>query len=140
MLGSIALMNGITEKMVYLQTRQRILAQNITNSDTPGYAAMDVKAPDFRKSMARFTGHMPLVEGQKISMEKTSDAHVSHIQRIDRAPEGDRMRRTYEIAPVKNSVSLEEQMMSASQTAVDYQLVTNLYNKNVDMIRSAMRN
>lgn len=139
MLGSIALMNGITEKMAYLQTRQRILSQNLSNADTPGYVAHDVKAPDFRKSMARFTGHLPLAEGQKITVEKTSDAHVSHIQRVDRAIEGDRQRRVYEIEPVKNSITLEEQMLNASQNAVDYQLVTNVYNKQVDMLRSAMR-
>lgn len=139
MLGSIALMNGITEKMGYLQTRQRILAQNITHADTPGYAAMDVSAPDFRKSMSRFMGYKPLMQGEKLSVEKTDAGHVVHLQRIDRAEEGSRVRKTYEIAPVKNSVSLEEQMMSASQTAIDYQLVTNIYTKNVDMLRAAMR-
>lgn len=139
MLGSIALMNGITEKMAYLQTRQRILAQNLSNADTPDYVAMDVKAPDFRKSMARFTGHLPMVEGQKISMDKTSGGHVAHRQRIDRAEEGNPVRRTYEMEPVKNSITLEEQMMNASQNAVDYQLVTNIYNKQVDMLRAAMR-
>lgn len=139
MLGSIALMNGITEKMAYLQTRQRILAQNLSNADTPDYVAMDVKAPDFRKSMARFTGHMPMVEGQKISMDKTSGGHVAHRQLIDRAEEGNPVRRTYEMEPVKNSITLEEQMMNASQNAVDYQLVTNIYTKQVDMLRAAMR-
>lgn len=139
MLESIALMNGITEKMGYLQTRQRILAQNITHADTPGYMAMDVSKPDFRKSMSRFMGYQPLATGEKLSVSTTNAAHAAHLKHIDRATSGDRVRKTYEVTPAKNSVSLEEQMMNASQTAIDYQLVTNVYNKNVDMIRAAIR-
>lgn len=139
MLESIALMNGITEKMGYLQTRQRVLSQNITNADTPGYAAHDVSKPDFRKSMSRFMGYQPLASGEKLTVNTTNSAHAAHLKHIDRATTGDRMRKTYEITPTKNTVSIEEQMMNASQTAIDYQLATNLYNKNVDMIRSAIR-
>ncbi|MDB5477648.1 MAG: flgB [Alphaproteobacteria bacterium] len=139
MLESIALMNGMSEKMKYLQTRQRVLAQNITNADSPGYQPMDVSAPDFSKSMAVYQGRTALAEGQKLAMTTTSAAHVNGFQMMDRAETGKANRQPYEIKPTSNGVTMEEQMMNASKTAIDYQLVTNIYGKNLDMLRSAMK-
>lgn len=140
MLESIALMNGMTQKMDYLQTRQRVLAQNITNADSPGYKTMDVQAPDFRKTMRRFMSTNQTNAGEKLALATTQPGQVSHLQMLNRADSGDSVRKTYEVSPGKNAVSLEEQMMQASQTAVDYQLVTNLYNKNIDLLRTATKN
>lgn len=139
MLESIALVNGLSQKMDFLQVRQRVLSQNITNADTPGYASLDVKKPDFSKTLGRYTNRLALQEGEKIGIAKTSSAHFDRRQLLNRAETGDAVRQPYEIAPAKNAVSLEEQMINASQTAVDYQLVTNLYNKNLDLIRAAIR-
>lgn len=139
MLNSIALMNGITNKMDYLQVRQRVLAQNISNADSPGYQAKDVQAPDFRSTMARYINKNSLQSGQKLSMTLTSPMHGNRIQLLDRAETGDRVRQPYEVKPAKNGVTMEEQMMNAASTAVDYQLVTNVYSKNLDMLRSAIK-
>lgn len=140
MLESIALMNGFTDKMNYLQVRQRVLSQNISNADTPGYQSMEVKNPDFGRTLARYSNRSYLVnEGEKIAVSTTNSAHVAHKQMIDRKETGDRVRQPYEVAPAKNSVNIEDQMMQASQTAIDYQLATNLYNKNVGMLRAAMK-
>ena len=139
MLESIALMNGMSQKMDYLQVRQRVLAQNLTNADSPGYQAMDVKAPDFKKTLRRFINTNQTNAGEKLSLTTTQPGQVAHKQLLNRADSGDRVRQTYEVAPGKNAINLEEQMMQASQTAIDYQLVTNLYNKNVDLLRTAMR-
>ena len=139
MLESIALIGGLNQKMDYLQVRQRVLSQNISQADTPGYAAMDVKKPDFRKTLGRYTGRTVLQQGEKISVNKTDTGHFDRRQLLNRAETGNEVRQPYEIAPAKNAVSLEEQMINASQTAVDYQLVTNLYNKNLDLIRAAIR-
>lgn len=137
MLESIAIMNGLTQKMDYLQTRQRVLSQNISNSDTPGYAAMEVKEPDFKKAMSRYSNPNELA-GAKISLDTTAPGHMDKKLSLGRPTEGDKNRQPYEIAPAKNAVSLEEQMMRASQTAMDYQLVTNLYNKQLGMLKTAM--
>ena len=137
MLDSIAIMNGLTAKMDYLQTRQRVLSQNISNADTPGYNAMDVKTPDFSKELSRYEDKNKMTVS-KINLAVTQPGMMNQLQEVGKATQGDRNRTPYEIAPSKNGVSLEEQMMSASQTAVDYQLVTNLYDKQIGMLRTAM--
>lgn len=138
MLNSIALMNGLTEKMDFLQSRQRLLSQNISNADTPGFAARDLKTPDFKQTLGRYMDRQSLSTG-KLSLSSTSAGHVTHLQMMNRAETGERVRQPYEITMSQNGVNLEEQMMAASQTAVDYQLMTNVYTKNVDMLRAAMK-
>jgi len=138
MLENLALLNGLTQKMDYLQVRQRVISQNLTQANTPGYKAHDVKAPDFRETLSIFTNRKTLERGEKLSVSKTSDMHFNHRQLIDRRDPGNKMRQTYDVSPSENSVNIEEQMMSASQTAIDYQLITNIYTKNLDLLRAAM--
>ncbi len=139
MLESIALMNGVSQKMDYLQVRQRVLSQNITNSDTPGYQSMDIKKPDFKSTMGRYINPNATNSGAKLSMTTTTPGHVQHLQMLNRADTGSRDAVPYEMAPSKNGVNLEDQMMKSSTNAVDYQLMTNLYNKNLGLIRSAIK-
>jgi len=37
-----------------------------------------------------------------------------------------------------NTVSIEQEVMKAADTAMDYQLVTNLYRKQLAMLRSVL--
>lgn len=137
MLENINLFNGITDKMAYANQRQRVLAQNISNSDTPGYVPHDIKMPNFAKVL----GVSESGQTKQISMETTQSNHIAHRQQIgdNKNVASREQRRTYEISPAGNAVNLEEQMMMASRNNIDYQLVTNLYNKNLDILRSAMR-
>jgi flagellar basal-body rod protein FlgB len=44
----------------------------------------------------------------------------------------------YEVAPDGNAVVLEEQSAKAAQTALDFQLTSNLYRKYLGMVRIAL--
>ncbi|MCB0376336.1 MAG: hypothetical protein KDD04_10490, partial [Sinomicrobium sp.] len=55
-----------------------------------------------------------------------------------RDPKNREQKTTYEVAPVGNAVIVEEQMMNAAKTTMDYNLMTTLYQKNVGMIRTAL--
>lgn len=138
MLESMALMKGLSEKMAYLQARQRVISQNISNSDTPGYQAMEVKTPDFAQVM----GQMKLArtnQDKSLSLDTTSESHIDVTLSGSRPTNGAPSRHTYDITPSGNSVVMEEQMLQASQTATEYQLITNIYNKQLDTLRTAMR-
>ena len=48
----IPLLNQIKGRLGWLDDRQRVIAQNVANSDTPGFMARDLKAPtDFAEAM-----------------------------------------------------------------------------------------
>jgi flagellar basal-body rod protein FlgB len=136
MLDTLNLMNGLTQKMGYLQVRQRVLSENISNVNTPKYKAQDVKAPDFEATLNQ--SKKAVGDAKPLALITTSPGHLNFIMSTT-GTKSEAQRQTYEVRPDNNSVSIEEQMMRASQTTADYALVTNLYNKNVDMLTTAIK-
>jgi flagellar basal-body rod protein FlgB len=128
---NIALFQAMGAKMNYLSTRQGVLAQNIANSDTPDYRPRDLTEVDFGAVLKDITG------SKKIRMERTSSGHMMPGGNIGDA-RNRKSRMTYEVAPAGNAVIIEEQMIKASQTTMDYNLITNLMRKNVGMIQTAL--
>ena len=118
-------------KMNYLSTRQGVIAQNIANADTPEYRPRDLTDVDFGAVLKDVTG------SKKVRMERTTEGHIMPGGNLDTA-KNRKSRMTYEVAPADNAVIIEEQMMKASQTTMDYNLMTNLLRKNVGMIQTAL--
>ena len=128
---SIPLFQAMGAKMNYLSTRQSVLAQNIANSDTPEYRPRDLTEIDFGAVLADVTG------SQKVRMDRTTPGHIIPGGDLDSA-RNRKSRVTYEVAPADNAVIIEEQMVKATQTTMDYNLMTNLIGKNVGLIQTAL--
>lgn len=128
---NIALFQAMGAKMNYLSTRQGVLAQNIANADTPEYRARDLTDVDFGAILQDVTG------SKKVRVERTNPNHMMPGGNID-DPRNMKSRMTYEVAPDDNAVIIEEQMIKATQTTMDYNLMTNLMRKNVGMIQTAL--
>jgi flagellar basal-body rod protein FlgB len=129
-LSQIKVFKAIDARMRWLTDRQRVLAQNVANADTPGYSARDVAPLDFRSLLS--DNH-----AQQLKMAATSDAHKAAVPRTM----GSKVRaddKSFQSSPTGNSVTLEEEMMKVAETAQDYELMTNLYRKSVGMLRLAM--
>jgi len=127
-LSRIPLFAAITKRMSWLGERQAVLAQNVANADTPGYAAKDVKAPDFSKLVAG-TGH-------RLPMAATQPGHivpVSAAGAFEAVTDS-----VSERSPNGNAVSVEEQMMKISDTNNDYALTTSLYKKQISLLQMAL--
>lgn len=131
MLENIGLMKGIGGKMNWLNQRQAILSQNISNADTPSYRPYDLEKADFAAVMET-VANRPRV--QKVT---TNNGHIGANPKIADA-ENRKTKDVYEAAPAENAVILEEQLLKANQTQSDYNLMINLMRKNVGMIRSAI--
>ncbi len=130
-LGNIALFQAMGAKMDFLSTRQAVLAQNIANSDTPEYRPRDLRDVDFGAVLKDVTG------SNKVRMAQTTAGHIAPGGEIN-DPRSRKARITYEVAPGDNAVIVEEQMVKASQTTMDYNLMTNLVRKNVGLIQTAL--
>lgn len=138
MLNQLNLMQGLADKMDYLSARQRVLAQNIANADTPGYRPKDLQTPDFSKTLGQAAKAKASV--QPIALATTQSNHMGASNGGQGASQTLRTsRNTYEVAPAENAVVIEEQMVKASDTALNYQMITNIYNKNIDLLRIAIR-
>ena len=120
----------MTAKMRWLEHRQRVLAQNIANADTPGYAPKDLKALDFRCSAANSSFRLQLAQ--------TSESHLTGGIRKSELGDEKKSGDVYETAPSRNGVVLEEQLIKVADTVGAHQLMTNLYRKQLGMFRIAL--
>ncbi|WP_300298744.1 flagellar basal body protein [Ferrovibrio sp.] len=130
-LDRISLLKAITRRMDWLGERQRVLAENVSNADTPGYKPKDLKPVSFSE----------LVRSSQIGMAATA-TQPGHFRGLGgRGSDGwkaDRSKGTYETAPNGNEVTLEQQMMNVAENQADHSLMTNLYRKQVSMLRKAI--
>ena len=65
------LMLALKTRMHWHQSRQKVLAENVANAETPGYSARDIKAPDFFRVAVEGSG-----EGG-VATAVTSPMHIA---------------------------------------------------------------
>lgn len=129
-IGDLSIFSVFKKRMAWLSHRQEILAQNIANSDTPGYKARDIKAFKFANLIRR--------ESAALSMSGTEKNHLRGQRKRVRDFADAEDRKPYETSPNGNSVVLEEQMAKMSETSISHNLVSQLYKKHMGMIRMAL--
>lgn len=128
-LNKIPLFASITRRMDWLNQRQRVLAQNIANADTPNYAARDLKPLNFRD----------FLDGGRVQMAATDTKHIGFNKRQQGDFRASKDKETYDKSPDKNSVVLEEQLIQVAESRMDYEMMTNLYKKHLGMLKLALR-
>jgi flagellar basal-body rod protein FlgB len=115
--------------------RQKVLAENVANADTPHFRASDLRPLDFGaelRSAAAGTGATP-----QLAAAITSPLDVGFSTQGDSYdPVVDTTAPDREING--NTVSLEDELMQVSETASDYQLMTNLYKKQINLFTDAL--
>jgi flagellar basal-body rod protein FlgB len=127
----IPTLSVLRTKMQWHQERQRLLSENVANSDTPNFKPRDLVAPKFDDSGATVDSMGPL------SLVRTSAAHIAPS--YGGSNEFDQNRRVgFETRPAGNAVSLEEEMMKVSSNQMDYAAVTQLYSKSLEILKTAI--
>jgi flagellar basal-body rod protein FlgB len=133
MLENIGVLKGITGKMGWLNYRQILISQNVSNADTPNYVPKDAKEIDFSSIMESRRGGAGFVR-----QDTTDNNHLSG-RKGEEGAEGREQKVVYELAADGgNKVVLEEQLFKAQKTNSDYQLMAGLYRKNANMLRIAI--
>jgi len=112
--------------------RQRVLAQNVANIDSPNYRPSDVAEPDFKRMVAQTE------RPGAVQVAMTDPGHQPGT-----LPEPNRFtarteRRTFETTLDDNGVVLEEQMQKMGETKSRYLMVTNLFERNLRMLKAAI--
>ena len=126
-LSQIPLFEALTKRMTWLTDRQAVLAENVANADTPGYAAKDLRQPDFRKILSQSTSHVALVTtdpGHIAVKRDLAELEVKDLEHDD-SHSGSR-------------VSLEQEMLKVSQTANDFALVSTVYRANINLVKTVL--
>ncbi|MYL99308.1 flagellar biosynthesis protein FlgB [Novosphingobium sp. FGD1] len=132
------LFDGIGRAMKAMSEHQRVIAENIANSETPGFKARTLEGPDFSA----------LVDGQ---LGASGPPHVAR-PRVElssamaglgaQAPQaGSRIvldGDTSETKPDGNNVTLEDQLLALGKVQSDFAAATNLYRKQIGLLKSAI--
>jgi flagellar basal-body rod protein FlgB len=125
--SDLPLVAMLKTRMHWHQTRQKVLAQNVSNADTPHFKPVDLKQPAFTRAGT--------AAGEGLPIERTSAAHMAGS--VARAGEDETGARRFETTPSGNAVSLEEEMLKVSQNQSDFHLASSLYQKSLQMLRIA---
>lgn len=116
MMKTTNLQNIVSAMASHAAQRHAVIAENIANSDTPGFKAKDLQ---------------PFSEVFKASQLDTKPMQTGDF-RVVELEGGD------SYSPNGNSVSLEEQMMKSAETQNDHALALLLYRKSLSMMKMAV--
>ncbi len=130
-LSKLPFFTAVAGRLTWLSERHQLLASNLANADTPGYRPKDLKPVGFAELIQKAVA--------SLRMRRTDSAHMGAAQGSDRASfRIQRDQDVFEVSPAGNAVVLEEQMLKAADNAMQHQLVTNLYSKQINLIRIAI--
>lgn len=122
-LQSVSFFNLASQRMEWLSARQKVIAENVANADTPGYKARDVSS--FKE----------LLENRVPSggMAVTSPKHIAGTD-----PVGDvrvhEDTRAWADSIDGNTVTLEQQAIKANEVSESYGLAARLYRKGYELL------
>ncbi len=129
-ISDLPIFAALRGKMQWHQARQKLLAENVANAETPGYRGRDLEQFDFQK----------MVAGAQMNSISTVTTQAGHIAtgNSGNSTFGTRDMNSFEITPEGNGVVLEDEMMKVAANQMDYQAATSLYTRSLKLIRTAL--
>jgi flagellar basal-body rod protein FlgB len=127
-ISDLPMLSMLKTKMQWHQERQRVLSENVSNSDTPSFKPRDLVEPTFDSSGA--TGM------HELAMTRTSTGHIQAAgvsESFNSSKNGG-----YETRPAGNAVNLEDEMLKVASNQMDYAAAASLYSKSLGLIKTAI--
>ena len=134
-ISGIPLFAMLRQRLGYLGERQRVIAQNVANADTPGYAPRDLKAFTFTAQVQSAAG---------MSMVQPAQTSVAHMPGGFKRLGGGGTFRAVSTADSEttldgNGVVLEDQMIKMAEARMQYDAAIGFYQKSMALLRMASR-
>jgi flagellar basal-body rod protein FlgB len=131
-MNDLPILSALRSKMQWHQERQRVLAENISNSDTPNFKPRDLVEPTFDNKGSSVGGGMG-----SLAMMRTSTSHLA-VSGGGPTFAGDGGKSGFQTRPAGNAVNLEDQMLKVSANQMDYAAATSLYSKSLHLLKTAI--
>jgi flagellar basal-body rod protein FlgB len=129
----VSVLAVLRESIGFLSDRQRVIAENVANANTPGYVAQDLNETEFHRALqAELRSNRANIgagQGAGLSASRGSEDRLWSV--MD-SPDS-------ETTVNGNSVVVEEQMVKASETRMRYETALSLYQKSLGLMRMAIR-
>lgn len=125
-LNNLSVMSLARQNMRYLTEKERVIATNLANANTPGYLPKDVEKPTFSGELS-----------QNLALKTTNPMHMNGIGSANFT------NKVYTPAPTApltmdgNGVIVEDQLNEANKASGEYNRMITIYNKYRGMIKAA---
>ncbi|MEY8879789.1 flagellar basal body protein [Donghicola sp. XS_ASV15] len=119
MFENIGIFRVATDLMSHATARQSVTALNISNAETPGYTAREMR--DFETSYSA---------PQPLAMNSTRDDHFGSFLTATKSG--------FDQVDTKTPVDLEQQLLNSAQIEGDHQRALNVYRSTLGILRSSL--
>jgi len=124
----LPLFSMLRTRMQWHQERQRVLAQNVANSDTRDFKPRDLTPLQFEKTGAGTAGMtLRRPEGTQTAYAAGSMAGLKSSQS-----------RGFEARQSGAAVNLEDEMLKVAANQMDFQAASSLYTKSMGLLKIAI--
>lgn len=124
----IPLFSMLRTRMHWHQERQRLLAENVSNADTPKYRPRDLEPPQFDRRQPKVS---------QLGLARTEGAHIAASATSSTQFQAARLG-GYDVRPAGNAVNLEDEMIKVAGNQMDYQAATTLYQRSLGLLKTAI--
>lgn len=133
-LDDINVLATLRQAMGFHNARQRVIAENVANVNTPGFTPNDISQSQFERVLngqaSAAPGGLRVTDPRHFSSGGAAGSAASF--RPEASPDS-------ETTVNGNSVVIEEQMVRANENRMKFETALSLYQKSLNMIRLASR-
>jgi flagellar basal-body rod protein FlgB len=133
-LDDMSIFAMLKSRLGYLSDRQKLIAENVANADTPGYAPRDLKP-----FVVVQPGGVAPTAVAPVAMAMTSPMQLAPPAATSTSGAKPVVARDSETTLNGNSVVLEEEMMKMSQARSDYDAAVSFYQKSLALLQLAVK-
>jgi flagellar basal-body rod protein FlgB len=126
--SDIPIFSMLRTRLQWHQERQRLLAENVANADTPNFRPRDLAPPNFDRA----------APAPGLAMTRTAPTHLASLGSSDSSRFEQDRKGKFEVRPAGNAVNLEDEMMKVASNQMDYQTATTLYTRSLGLIKTAI--
>jgi flagellar basal-body rod protein FlgB len=128
-ISDLPIFSMLRTRMNWHQERQRLLAENVANADTPRYRPRDLTPLDFGKQVQQASGQLQLA--------LTAPGHITVAGSTGSGFATERSGK-YDVKPMGNAVNLEDEMMKVAANQMDHQAAISLYARSMGLLKTAI--
>jgi flagellar basal-body rod protein FlgB len=126
-ISDLSIFAMLRTRLHWHQERQRVLAENVANADTPQFRPRDL-APIAADRLVSPPGVVTLARTQPSHIVAVADSTGFQFQRDG----------GYDVRPTGNAVNLEDEMLKVAANQMDYQAAASVYSRSLALFKTAL--
>ena len=128
-IGDLPILSMLRTRMQWHQERQRLLAENVANADTPQFRPRDLAPLNLQAPIGQVAG---------VRLVRTDPSHLGAAAGGGASEFPLQRNLRNDIRPAGNAVNLDEEMMKVAANQIDYQAATTLYTRSLGLLKTAL--